>query len=85
MERRGRLPGLRPGTIKKHLERKRSLPLIELILIIELIRIIELIGIMELTRIIELFRIIELNQSIELIRMECRGRLPGLRPGKLSR
>ena len=92
VERRGRLPGLRPGTIKKHLQHKRSLPLIELMRIIELMSIIELIRIMELIRniellqiielfrIIELVRIIELNRILELIRMELRGRLRELGP-----
>ena len=61
-----RLPGLWPGTIKKHLQHKRSLPLIELIQILELIRVIELV------RIFELFRIIQLARIIELIRMKRR-------------
>ena len=60
----GRLPGLWPGTIKKHLQHKRSLPLIELIQILELIRVIELV------RIFELFRIIRLLRIVESIRLE---------------
>ena len=53
--------------------------------LIELIRIIELMRSIELFRVIELFQTIELTQIILFVRVEHRGRLPGLRPGTIKK